>query len=219
MNKLAVAFLCALHSTLAFAQPPSVQTVVLKAGEVRMEISLDRFRFGFFRAGAQIATPHPDAGILVAGAPLSHVVPFACAETACSFSAQDVTGSAVSLHIDLASDDCTLMIAPLRPASVLVRTGGIAPAYGFGDLTYGSQHYDTDLTGIVENRLITTGADSGLGRLASSFAIFPRQGMAEVLLWPKVKMAHFTPGENAQGAAFVDAPVATHFFFGTPHQI
>lgn len=103
-----------------------------------------------------------------------------------------------------------------RPASIVVRTAGVAPVYGFSDLAYARRHYDTDLSGISEDHLIT---GKSFGRLASNFAIFPQRGFAEVLLWPKVKIARFTASENAQGAVDADGPVVTHYFFGSPHRI
>ncbi|MDR3737085.1 MAG: glycoside hydrolase family 31 protein, partial [Acidobacteriaceae bacterium] len=181
-----------------------------------MEITTDQFRFGFSRGAVTVAAPHPESGILVGGAPLSAVTPGACSETRCNFTATSASGEPVAIAVELLPDDCSLTISLTKPASVLVRTAGIAPAYGFSDMAYAKRHYDTDLTGIAENHLIT---GSSLGRLASNFAIFPRQGMAEVLLWPKVKIAHFTAQENAQGAALADSPIVTHFFFGAPRTL
>ena len=202
-------------STQAFAAGP----VTLRAGATRMEISLDGFRFGFSRGAITVAAPHPDSGILVGGAPLAAITLSACSQARCNFTAASAAGDPVTIAVELLPNDCTLTVSLAKPASVLVRTAGIAPAFGFSDMTYGEHHYDTDLTGIVEDQLKTTGSDSGFSRLASNVVIFPRQGLAEVLLWPKKKMAHFTAQESAQGAALADAPVVTHYFFGAPHEI
>ena len=219
MKKILAVLLCFLPAATALPRPAAAAPVVLQAGQTRMEISLDHFRFGFSRGAVQIATPHTDSGILVDGAPVAAVTPGPCTQTNCTFTAATASGDAVSIAVELAADDCSITVAPARPASVLLRTAGIGPVYGFSDMAYGKHHYDTDLTGIVDDRLKTTGTDSSISRLAANFAIFPKQGMAELLFWPKAKMVRFTADENAQGVALADAPFTAHYLFGTPHEI
>lgn len=190
--------------------------VTLIAGATRMEISSQGFRFGFTRGASVVAAPHVGGGILVDGAPLAQVTSGACSATHCEFTAKTASGDPVKIAVNLAEDDCSVTVTPAKPASIILRTAGIAPVYGFSDMIDGEKHYDTDLTGIVNNHLIT---GKGFGRLASDFAIFPRRGMAEVLLWPKVKVVHFTAAENALGAADANEPITTHYFFGSMHTV
>ena len=163
-----------------------------------------------------MAVPHACGGILVDGAPLAQVTSGACSATHCEFIAKTALGDPVKIAVNLVEDDCSVTVTPAKPASIILRTAGIAPVYGFSDMVDEEKHYDTDLTGIVNYHLIT---GKGFGRMASDFAIFPRQGMAEVLLWPKVKIVHFTAAENALGAADVDESMTMHYFFGSTHTV
>jgi hypothetical protein len=210
---------CLFIVPIAFSQglaAGAARAITLQAGETRMVIQPDGLRFSFFAGGKEIAAPHSASGILVGGAALTGAVPANCSAAQCAFTAKSSSGDPVTVEISLAPHDCTMTITATAGASILVRTAGLSPSYGLGDRAAIGHRDNTDLTGIVDDRLLS-GAE--FTRLASNFVIFPQQGMAEVLPWPRVKIIHLTKDENAQGVAGADGPVTVHFFFGTPHEI
>ncbi len=206
-------------ASLAFAQSPDpagARAISLHAGEIRMSILTDGLRFGLFAGGREIAAPHSESGIEVNGAPLAGISAVGCSAARCTFVAKSSGGDPVTVDVHLTEHHCVWTIKAPAGSSVVVRTAGLAPAYGLADRAAIRHRDNTDLTGIVDDHLL-----SGIEftRLASNFVIFPRQGMAEVLPWPGVKIIHLTKDENAQGVAVADGPVTVHYFFGTPHEI
>src|SRR5580658_3846136 len=97
-----------------------------------MVIQPDGFRFGFFSGSGEIAAPHAASGILAGGSALSGVAPTHCSATQCTFTGKSSTGDPVTVEITLAAHDCTMTVRAAG-ASILVRTAGLAPAYGLGD--------------------------------------------------------------------------------------
>jgi alpha-glucosidase (family GH31 glycosyl hydrolase) len=181
-----------------------------------MIVQTEGFRFGFFTGAGQVAAPHTTSGIEVNGSPLADVSAQSCSATHCGFTAQSASGAAVTIDVALSEHHCELKIETPTGSSVIARTAGLAPSYGLADRAAIGQRDNTDLTGIVEDHLLS---GASFSRLASNFVIFPKQGMAEVLPWPEVKIIHLTGDENAQGVASAHGPIAVHYFFGTPHQI
>ncbi len=202
-------------ASLVSAQAPS-HTVTLRTGETRMAIQMEGFRFSFSSGTAQIVAPHAASGIEVNGSALVDIAPRTCSATRCSFSAKSATGAPVTIDVTLAEHHCKIEIEAPAGASVIARTAGLAPSYGLGDRAAIGQRDNTDLTGIVDDHLLS---GASFSRLASNFVIFPRQGMAEVLPWPEVKIIHLTGDENAQGVASAHGSIAVHYFFGTPREI
>ncbi len=206
-----------LAATWLAAQQPPQPLATLRAGDTRIVISADGFRFGFDHASTHVAEPHPVSGIEVGGAPVAHVSVKHCAPASCTFSAATVAGSPVRITVDLEPDHCALSVAPSTPGqSIVIRTAGISPAFGLGDRAAAAHRDDTDLTGLIDNHLIS---GFEFTRLASNFVLFPRQGMGEVLPWPEVKIVRITGDENAEGVASAATQVVMHYFFGTPRQI
>lgn len=181
-----------------------------------MTIFRDGFRFGFFRGDTQLAAPHPQSGILIDGASLKNVKAEECDAARCKFSATTAVGMPVAIQVKLTPADCAITVTPAKPASIVLRTRGMNPSFGLGDRAAAEHHDDTDLTGLVDDHLL---AGMDFTRLASNFIIFPRQHMAEVVVWPEAKIVHLTHEENAQGVTRADRPVTAHYFFGSPHEI
>src|ERR1700760_888662 len=212
-NHLILALLTAASLT-AFSQDSS--PVTLHAGETRMTIFKEGFRFGFAQGGTQLAAPHTQSGLLVDGAPLKQVTAKACSEADCMFSATTSGGVPVSVRVKLTPADCALTVTLAKPAPVVLRTSGIGPSFGLGDRAAAQHRDNTDLTGLVDDHLL---AGFEFTRLASNFVIFPRQRMAEVVVWPEAKIIHLTGEENAQGVPPAKKPFTAHYFFGSPHEI
>jgi alpha-glucosidase (family GH31 glycosyl hydrolase) len=55
--------------------------------------------------------------------------------------------------------------------------------------------------------------------MISNFVVFPRQGFAEVNIYPDYKIVHLTQDENAQGSQDVRSLSSLYYFIGTPKQI
>jgi alpha-glucosidase (family GH31 glycosyl hydrolase) len=214
MRKLAVVLHFALVTVLPMSCYSEARPQVLENGGTRAEIVLEHFRFGFFRGAKPIASPHAESGILVGGASLSHVVADSCAQASCSFSATAADGTPVLMRAKLLPDEFALTVTLSRAASVVIRTRGLSPVYGLADAVKQTKPYATDITGFTDEHLL---AGKAANRLDSNFAIFPKQGLAEVLPWPKAKIVSFTGEENAEGVVLADAPVTMHYFFGSPH--
>lgn len=219
-----VVLLAATAPALVVAQGVAAQsahavqpaTITLRAGSIRMAIEPERFRFGFFNGAKTIAAAHPDSGIEVNGAALSAVTVEKCTASECRFAAKTKDGSTIDLDVALTPADCSLKLFPQEGAQVVIRTAGLSPAFGLADRAAIDHRDNTDVSGIVDDHLLS-GAD--FSRLASNFVIFPRQEMAEVLPWPAVKIVHLTEDENGEGVEHADGPLTMHYFFGTPHQI
>jgi alpha-glucosidase (family GH31 glycosyl hydrolase) len=181
-----------------------------------MVIQTGGFRFGFSSGAGQIVAPHAASGIEVNGSALAEVTPRSCSASHCNFQAKSASGDPVTLDVTLAEHHCEIKIAGPTGVSVIARTSSLVPSYGLGDRAAIGQRDNTDLTGIVDDHLLS---GASFSRLASNFVIFPKQGMAEVLPWPEVKIVHLTGDENAEGVASAHGPIAVHYFFGTPHEI
>jgi len=216
MRTLALALLYLVPFASATAQMPQNGTVDLHAGTIHMGISLPGFRFGFSRGNEPIAAPHAHSGLLVGGLPVSEVASAGCTASSCNFTARDAGGNAVTIRVQLEPDACSLTVIPTKPSAVLLRTAGLAPVFGLADAVKLKQPYSTEFTGFTDDHLLAT---QNSGRLASNFAIFPRQGMAEVLPWPKAKIVHLTTEENGEGVVLADAPITMYYFFGNPHEL
>ncbi|HEX4028867.1 MAG TPA: TIM-barrel domain-containing protein [Terracidiphilus sp.] len=219
MKALPLALFVLIASSPAFSQGPAPTgpgAITLRAGQTRMVIQPDGLRFGFFAGSREIAAAHPAAGIEINGAALNTVTAAHCSESQCSFTAKSSNGAPVEVTIALSRHHCEMKIDAPAGTSVVVRTAGLSPSYGLADRAAIGGRDNTDLTGIVDDHLLS---GAGFSRLASNFVIFPKQGMAEVLPWPRIKIVHLTQDENAQGVASADGPVTAHYFFGTPREI
>lgn len=91
-----------------------------------------------------------------------------------------------------------------------IRTAPLQPAYGLGD--HGGYGNSTNVFGFSNNRFLNS--LDGL-RFISSFAIFPAQGVAQVIFEKGHKRIGINPSENKMGAAKV-AGINAYYFFGPP---
>jgi alpha-glucosidase (family GH31 glycosyl hydrolase) len=101
---------------------------------------------------------------------------------------------------------------------ILLRTGGVAPAFGLGDHG-GYKRTRSDLTGFAQEHLRGNSAGYGAARLISNFVIFPQQGFAEINIEPWIKIVRLTKEENVQGSKGVRELPAMYYFFGAPQTI
>lgn len=100
---------------------------------------------------------------------------------------------------------------------IMLRTGGLGPAYGMADnAAFGEGKDDLVLEDFVQDPLVY---NKGADRMISNFAIFPKQGFAEVNIEPDWKVVRITDTENAQGSRNVRKLPAFYYFLGSPKEI
>src|ERR1700733_731072 len=189
----------------------------LHAGKLRMQLESMGFRFGFTYDGKTVAAEHAESGLLFGSDPVASAEKRTCSETECIFAVKTTNGAKGEVLVRLAPHQVTIKVSEQDPrSSVELRTVGLTPAYGLGDRTILHRHYDTDISGMIDDRLGTGPAQV---RLMSNLVIFPQQGMEEVLIDPGLKLLHLTKTENLQGLPEAPKGVEVHYFFGDPHEI
>ncbi|MEJ2883468.1 TIM-barrel domain-containing protein [Pedobacter sp. GR22-6] len=97
--------------------------------------------------------------------------------------------------------------------SIEARTAGFGPAYGLGD--HGGYGQSTNVFGYSNDNFMNTTDGS---RFISSFAIFPRQGFAQVVFEKASKRVGINSKENKLGANKVQ-DINIYYFFGMPQHI
>ncbi len=211
---LAVCFspvtLCANTNTLS-------GPVDLHAGQLTMHIEPAGFKFSFTYNGKLVSASHAESGLLLGSDPVSSTEAVSCDAAQCTFRVVTTNGAKAQVNILLEPHLATLkVLAVERRSSILLRTAGMSPAYGLGDSAVTMKHDDTDISGRINDRLHSGPSPV---RLMSNFVIFPKQGMAEVLVDPNLKLLHLTASENAQGLPTAPEGATVHYFFGDPHEI
>jgi alpha-glucosidase (family GH31 glycosyl hydrolase) len=191
--------------------------ITLKSESASVHIDERGFRFSLDHDGQSAAAAHAQSGLVINDLPVLMAKPGRCSPSTCHFNVSTSKGDAAEVTVELTGYHVTVTVVPAAyPAKVLLRTAGIAPSYGVGDRASEDHRDNTDLTGLVDDHLL---AGRRYTRLTSNFVIFPKQGMAEILPDPHVKLLHLTDSENAQGVMAASAPVVMHYFLGTPRQI
>jgi alpha-glucosidase (family GH31 glycosyl hydrolase) len=191
-------------------------TVDLQAGQLEMQIMLQPLRYSFTYAGADVLSASEN-GLLWEGKAVRGHQARECTNTECRIDISENETNLGTLTIQLSGHRAKLTFEALKPGGKLeFRTGGLAPGYGLGDHSITNKHYDTDITGYVNNHLL---ADGGLVRFVSNFIIYPKQGVGVVLVDPFEKIVHSTKLEINQGVVHAQARTEMNYFFGNPHEI
>jgi len=201
----------------------------MRAGSLAMHIENVGFRFNFSVNGKEVVAAHAESGLLIGSDPVVSTQVNSCNATNCKLTVTTTNGAKAEVAIQVRDHHVSIKVIPSeRRNSVVLRTAGLAPAFGLGDTTitgpqngFSGRHprmdkYDTDLSGIIDDRLHTGPFEV---RLMSNLVIFPKQGMAEVLVDPNLKTLHLTASENAQGLPTAPHGATVHYFFGNPHEI
>lgn len=200
-----------------FAFSALAEVTELHAGRLQMSIESRGFRFGFQYDGRTVVSAHGDSGLLLGSDPIAKAEKSSCSLVLCTFEVVTTNGAKGKVTVGLKENHVQMDITESEPrSSILVRTAGLKPAYGLGDRTIWNKHDDTNISGLIEDRLH---AGPSQVRLMSNLVIFPQQGMAEVIIEPDIKILHLTDQENAQGVPSAPHGVQVHFFFGDPHEI
>lgn len=201
--------------------------VLIKTEHYSLHIEKEGFRYGFLDPqGKEIVAPHPESGLQLA---ISGETPGAVTASRLVkqgkdqvlFEVETADGIKAEVRIWLQPHALKMQVEPEKEGnySIITGTKGLGPVYGLADhAAFGSGRWDrsrragTDLSGFR--------ADTLKGhRMISNFAIFPRQGFAEVNMEPGVKMLRFTEEENLQGSLNVRSMPAFYYFIGSPEEI
>lgn len=206
----------AITTPAAFAQKDG-RPIVLRAGSLALQVDMAPLRFAF-RKGGTVALAPADAGLRWEGKPVTATAPRSqCFAQHCSFDVQGDGGKHGTLIIDLSPHHARMQFETGDTGARLeFRTGGLTPGYGLGDHSVMKEHRDTDITGFANDRLL---ADGGLVRFVSNFIIFPKQGVAAVLVDPFEKIVHSSAAELDQGVVHAQHRTEMNYYFGTSHDI
>ncbi|GAB3447289.1 golvesin C-terminal-like domain-containing protein [Actinophytocola sediminis] len=234
---LLTVLLLVFSATPALAAPPARPITVSQNG-YRVVIHPDGFRYEIRTADGRLLAPaHAESGL--------RVHRDGAAEPADAVSTKLVgTGRTAVLAVTM-TDDTTVTVriraarpgtaqfslAPLGgPATVDFRTGPAGPAFGLGDTGAQSDtalpgtpcggkvlpRETAELTGIVRDDMTNEGSCK---RFLSTFVIFPKQGLGQVLITERQKRVALTTTENRLGAGGVDRVDGLYYFAGSPKQI
>ena len=206
--------------------------------QYRFHLHPEGFRYGFERAdGTPIAGSHPESGLLIglmAGnkpsvSPVKSTVIDKFEGNVLQATATTAEGLQARVQIEFHESFARFAVVPIgQPEDARFtfdfRTAPLGPVFGMGD--YGS-HADefnnvnascngnvsardqADLTGLVRDEVINQGS---CRRFVTNFAIFPKQGFAQVLFNDAKKRVGFTESENRIGVAD-EAEVKTLYYF------
>lgn len=204
----------------------TADSIVLRGDTYTMTIVKDGFRYGFAdAAGRPTLPPHPESGLRVDDADAVGTDLVSEPDAATAVLDVELTGGAtVRVEVHPSATTVRMTVDGVDDATVDLRTGPAGPAYGLGD--YGA-HADgqpdqgtpcsgnlearptLELTGIVLDNLTNQGSCK---RYISTFAVFPAQGVAQVLFDEGQKRVALTGTENRLGVAGVDRVDAVHYF-------
>jgi alpha-glucosidase (family GH31 glycosyl hydrolase) len=204
--------------------------------EAQSDVALTRagISFTMFASGTRYAFTTSDnasiaadsnAGILLAGSPVSLAPHAHCGASPCILQGTSAAGEHLTLTITLLPHHATLTVMPRHPnLEVRFVTAGAAPAYGLADhaveqklfSTLPNKQFNTDVTGFSDDAFLS---GQGQTRLVSNFVIYPQQHFAELLVDPNRKIVHTSATQIVQGVQQAHGPVTLHYFFGDPHDI
>jgi len=200
---------------------PGADPVVLEAGNTRLTIGRDTFSIGLAVNGVPSAAAHPEGGLLL-GDPDHPEVARITAESyrpqgQAVLEVRTASGTTARVTVTLTPNQADFVVHPAEPAAVLMRLAAAKPGFGLGDhAVTGRQAFDTDITGYRNDRFLS---GTGLTRMVSNFAIYPKQKFAFLVWDPDVKIVRSTDAECTQGARRVDSEVRFTIFTGTPREI
>jgi alpha-D-xyloside xylohydrolase len=181
-------------------------------------------RYSFAIDGHSVVAADKDAGVLLAGSPVTFRRSGSCRGAVCHLSGVSAAGGHLQLTVSLSQHEAELVATPEHPGDELrFVTVGAAPGFGLADhsvllrfSTLPHKQYNTDISGFADDQFLS---GQGIARLVSNFVIYPRQRFAEVLVNPFTKIVHSSAEQIVQGVAHANGPVKLYYFFGDPHQI
>jgi alpha-glucosidase (family GH31 glycosyl hydrolase) len=219
-------FAVALSSMCLFAGGrASAEVFSIKADGISFRIDSDGGRYSFASDGKATVGADTQAGVMLAGSPVSFRPDGACDGSTCRIAGTSASGRHVRLTVKLSPHQAELIAEPQEQGDeVRFVTAGAAPAYGLADhaveqklfSTLPDKQFSTDVSGFVDDKYL-----SGQGgvRLVSNFVIYPKQRFAELLVDPSMKIIHTSAQQIVQGVVHTSSAVHLFYFFGDPHAI
>lgn len=231
------ALLLVVPAAPALAAPPARPITIAQNG-YRVVVHPDGFRYEIRTAAGRLVAPaHAESGLRVQRAGATEPADAVSARLVRGGPTAELAvgledGTDVTVRIQAARHGTArFTLAPLgEPATVDFRTGPVGPAYGLGDA--GAQADDpgtgtpcggkvapragAELTGIVRDDLTNEGSCK---RFITTFVIFPRQGLGQVLFTEGHKRVALTTTENRLGAGATDRVDGLYYFVGDPKLI
>lgn len=207
-------------STLAFGQTEGA-IISIQKKNYRLLIRQQPFAFAFQDAQGKTITDFHEVSGLNAGLTLEQLHPAIrlsqiITQNDTLFSALVSNDQGVKLKVDfiLGPDLLNLKIDAGEKSetgySIEARMAGLGPAYGLGD--HGGYGKSTNVFGFSNDNFMNTTDGS---RFISSFAIFPKQGFAQVVFEKGSKRVGINSKEVKLGANKVQG-INVYYFFGGP---
>ena len=223
---LTVFFVGNVQGQSSFEVQEQGDSVVITTAHYTCHIRKNGFRYAFRHPdGKRIAAAHPVSGIQIGQkqppADVAKTQLLKQEKDHVSFAVETRMGTRATINLWPKPHALKIQVLPEEEAqyTIVGRTSGIGPVYGLADhAAFGEGEWDRGVRSGVE----LTGFEADTlrdYRMVSNFAIFPRQGLAEVNIEPGDKMVRLTPEENAQGSHGVQTMPALYYFMGTPQQI
>jgi alpha-glucosidase (family GH31 glycosyl hydrolase) len=197
-----------------FAAPASH---IFKGHGIEVKIWQKGSRYSIAQGNAGVPA-HQESGILLGAADhpeAGDVLRFDDSHS--EFTVRTASGNEATVKLAFRDHEVEFTIRERVHDAVILRSAGASPGFGLGDhAVVGRQHFDTDVTGYVNDHFLS---GQGLSRLVSNFVIYPKNGFAFLIWNPNVKIVRSTQTESAQGIR--DSLVDEHFtyFLGSPQQI
>lgn len=192
-------------------------TITISTPNCRIRIIKESFRFSLEGPDSVVMAPaHAIAGLQFGGANARHTRLVGVESNVVNLEVDNALGERAEVQIEPTGHHVRFKIKPAKPGAIVLRTGGVSPAFGLGDHG-GRGNTTTDLTGYTNENMHGEGGAGG--RLVSNFVIFPRAGLAEVNIEPTAKIMRLTPEENAQGSRQAREMSNAFYFFGSPEVI
>jgi alpha-glucosidase (family GH31 glycosyl hydrolase) len=205
--------------------------VISKGQKIEFVLIKDGFRYGFQKADGTILVPaHPASGLL-AGSPenLSQARSTKyIGESNGVYSFEITLENQNIIIIRLKLDKKTALFELENPTgkaiAMALRTAGVSPGYGLGDVLTNWQRYpenegkfQTEITGFVN---YDYNSSSGYAsRMVSNFAIYPINEFGLINVDPGSKIVVSTKEEIIQGSRHTKKIASFYYFFGSPKAI
>lgn len=206
---------------LACLTAAAAEPAVLTAGSTRLTLGGEPLRVALERDGAAVGAAHAAGGLLIGDPEKLETVSLESAGYNHLghrvLHVRTASGKAATVTVALTPNQADITVRPAEPMAVLLRFAGMSPGFGLGDHAVTKRPaLDTDITGYREDHFLS---GTGLTRLISNFAFYPKHKFAFLVWEPGVKMVRSTAEECAQGSRLVESEVRFSLFAGTPGEI
>jgi alpha-glucosidase (family GH31 glycosyl hydrolase) len=207
--------------------------IIIRNGqEIEFVLIKDAFRYGFRKTdGTLLAPAHPVSGLL-AGSPenLSQAESTKyLGETDSVYSFEVALENKNKIILRLKLDKETALFELENPddeaIAMALRTAGVSPGYGLGDvltnwwqrLTENKGKFQTEITGFVNYDY--NSSNGYASRMVSNFAIYPPNQFGLINIDPGAKIVVNTKDEIIQGSRHTKKISSFYYFFGNPKAI